>query len=284
MGRRNTLLLVVSLSLFVFFLANSVAAQVSPTPTPTPSLERAFLKNILRDQKAIWTAPATLTNADLKWAVPSAVGALALVATDRTTGDEIAEFDHLERGSRIVSNAGSLYGVAAIASSFYIAGRQKNDYRSRETGILIAEASVNTLIVGTALKAISQRGRPETGRERSEFFEGGNSFPSGHSAQAWAVATVIANEYRHRRLVQVAAYGVASAVSVARFTGGKHYLSDVLIGSALGFGIGRYVFHAHHRQAKDVDDSETSRDLWPLIETHYNRGRRQYGIELTWKF
>src|ERR1044072_4823379 len=69
-------------------------------------------------------------------------------------------------------------------------------------------------------------------RERSEFFDGGNSFPSGHSTQAWAVATVIANEYHDRRMVQVAAYGAATAVSVARFTGQKHYLSDVVAGSA----------------------------------------------------
>lgn len=284
MGRSNIAFLSFSLIVLAFCLSQSVAAQVSPMPTPTPSLEREFFKNILRDQKAIWTAPASLTKSDLKWAVPSAVGALALVATDRTTGDEMAEFESLKGGSRIVSNAGSLYGVAAIASSFYIAGRKRNDYRSRETGILIAEASVNTLIVSSALKAISQRGRPEVGRERSEFFEGGNSFPSGHSAQAWAVATVIANEYRHRRLVKVAAYGVASAVSVARFTGGKHYLSDVLIGSALGFGIGRYVFQAHHRAVTDVDTSDNSRDAWPLIETRYSRGRREYGLALTWKF
>jgi len=85
------------------------------------------------------------------------------------------------------------------------------------------------------------------------------------------MATVIANEYQDHRAVQIAAYGVASAVSVARFTGHKHYLSDVLAGSALGWGVGRYVYSAHHRRA-------------PLVSMQFDRGARQYGVGLTWNF
>lgn len=70
------------------------------------------------------------------------------------------------------------------------------------------------------------------------------------------LATVIANEYHNRRKVQLAAYGVASAVSLARFTSGKHYLSDVLIGSLPGYGIGQYVYRTHHQKEKDSADTE----------------------------
>ncbi|HKR59602.1 MAG TPA: phosphatase PAP2 family protein [Pyrinomonadaceae bacterium] len=130
---------------------------------------------------------------------------------------------------------------------------------------------------------MTQRVRPQTGRERSEFFDGGNSFPSGHSTQAWTVATIIANEYHNHRLVQVAAYGVASAVSIARFTGGKHYLSDVAIGSVLGYGIGKYVYETHHRKiGLSANAGSTSR--WPAITPQFNRHTRQYGAALTWSF
>jgi membrane-associated phospholipid phosphatase len=98
------------------------------------------------------------------------------------------------------------------------------------------------------------------------------------------MATVIANEYQDKRLVQVAAYGLASAVSLSRFTGHKHYLSDVLVGSALGYGIGRYVYHAHHRITSDSDDDATKGSRWPAITPEYNRGARQYGVGLTWSF
>ncbi|HEX5602654.1 MAG TPA: phosphatase PAP2 family protein [Pyrinomonadaceae bacterium] len=265
-------------------MATTVALRAQ-TPAPTPTLEREFFKNILSDQKAIWTAPFHLERSDMKWAIPSGIGFMALITTDRITGDEIFEANRQVDASRGISYAGSVYGLGAVAGTFYLIGRKKNNYRARETGLLSAEALVNSVIVGGALKEITQRARPMDGHERSEFFDGGSSFPSGHSTQAWAVATVIAHEYKDRPAVQIAAYGIASAVSVARFTGHKHYLSDVLAGSALGFGIGKFVYHAHHRESLTEDaDSEMVKSRWPLIAPQFNRGARQYGMSLTWTF
>lgn len=272
------LLVLVSL---VLGTALSDRAQTTPKPAPTPTLEHEFFKNILRDQKAIWTAPFHVERSDAKWIVPSAVGFMALIATDRTTGDEIGETNGQISASRDVSYAGSVYGLGAIAGGFYLFGRRNHDYRARETGLLSAEALIDSLIVEGALKEITQRGRPMTGVERSEFFEGGSSFPSGHSTQVWAVATVVANEYKHRRAVQFAAYGLATAVSVARFTSQKHYISDVVAGSALGFGIGRYVYATHHRDELHPTISESA---WPRITPEFNRAARRYGFALTWNF
>ncbi len=279
--------------MFFFILlssVNTIRAQIAPAPSPspgpgpgpgpTPSLEREFFKNILRDQKAIWLAPVTLRKTDAKWVVPWSIGTMALITTDRITGDEVAEFDHLDRVSKIMSFPGTAYGVAALAGSFYLAGRKHHNDRERETGILVAEASVDSLIAVSALKLASQRGRPRSGVERSEFFDGGGSFPSGHSAQAWAAATIVASEYQDKRLVQIAAYGVATAVSIARFTGGKHYLSDVLAGSAIGFGIGKYVYRTRHRSNASPNDTS----LWPAITPQFNRAARQYGVALAWSF
>jgi hypothetical protein len=276
---------------FVLAVASSARAQTIPAPSPTPipaatpSLEKEFFKNILRDQKGIWTAPFHLSKEESKWVVPSTVGTMALITTDRNTGDEIAESNHLKDPSRVVSYPGSFYAVSAVAASFYFVGRQKNDYRARETGILSAQATIDTLIVVSALKGITQRVRPQKGEDRSEFFDGGDSFPSGHAAYAWAVATEIANEYNDRPVVQIAAYSVATAVSMSRFTGGEHYLSDVLVGSALGYGIGRYVYQTHHRGKASTDDGQKlTSSLWPAIGPTYNRRARLYGVSLTWSF
>src|ERR1044072_9199141 len=259
---------------FILTIGFTVSAQ-----TPPPSLEREFFKNILNDQKAIWTAPIRLQRRDAKWVIPSSIGFMAMVTTDRISGDEMAEFDRQLKTSRIVSNAGSVYGLGGVAGAFYLFGRVKDDDRARETGLLSAEALVNSMIVETALKGITQRARPTTGRERSEFFDGGNSFPSGHSTQAWAVATVIANEYGDKRAVQIAAYGTAAVVSVARFTGHKHYLSDVVAGSALGYMIGKYVYTTHHRGPLTTDS------LWrPIITPQFNRAEHTYGLSLKWSF
>jgi hypothetical protein len=114
--------------------------------------------------------------------------------------------------------------------------------------------------VSRALKTVSQRQRPPVDNSSGEFFDGGSSFPSGHAVNAWSLATVIAQEYgRHRPLVRVGVYGVAAAISFSRYTGRNHFLSDALVGSALGYGIGRYVYHKHHDTALDAGmENQTS--------------------------
>ena len=274
--------------MIVFALATTCTAKAQ-TPSASPSqssLEKDFFKNILQDQKAIWTAPLRIQRADSKWIVPGGIGLMALITTDRITGDEMAEADRQLGASRAISHAGSTYTLGAVAGAFYFLGREKNNARARETGLLSAEALIDSLLVSSALKVITQRARPMTGRERSEFFDGGNSFPSGHSTQAWAVATILASEYKDHRSVQVAAFATATAVSVARFAQHKHYLSDVLAGSALGYGIGKYVYHKRHRELLDSADKNgrTSENWWPAITPEVNRRTRQYGVALAWSF
>jgi hypothetical protein len=211
-------------------------------------------------------------------------------ATDRETGDSVAKHTGQLDASRIISYAGSIYGVSAGAASFYLIGRTTHNQRARETGILSAEAIIDSGIVVTVLKEITQRARPLTGKDRSKFFVGGSSFPSGHSIEAWSVATVVAHEYHDQLAVQIAAYGIASAVSVSRFTGLHHYLSDVLVGSAMGYGVGRYVYHAHNRHSKssggddEEDETFTRSKRLPAIAPMYDRRAHDYGLALAWVF
>jgi membrane-associated phospholipid phosphatase len=268
--------------------AQTPLASPSPTPQPsaTPTLEKEFFKNILHDQKAIWTSPFHLQGRDAVWLAPLGLGTAALIATDRRTGDEMAESHQQLNASRIISYAGSGYAVGGVAATFYLVGRATHNDRARETGLLGAEALIDSGIVVTVLKEITQRPRPTAGKSRGDFFDGGSSFPSGHSIAAWSLATVIANEYHDRPLVQIAAYGVAGAVSVARFTSLNHYLSDVLVGSAAGYGIGRYVYHTHHRKSSvsGGDEEESRGRAWPLIAPQYDRHAREYGVALAWSF
>jgi membrane-associated phospholipid phosphatase len=298
-NRTSNCLFGLVLSAILFSAAVSAQAQApsmtpSPTPSPTPqasptpSLESQFFKNILRDQKAIWTSPFHLQVRDARWLVPLGVGTAALIATDRSTGDEMAESHKQLNVSRIVSYAGSGYATGGAALTFYLVGRATHNERARETGLLGAEALIDSAIVVTVLKEITQRRRPTAAEGRGDFFAGGSSFPSGHSIAAWSLATVVANEYHDHRLVQITAYGIASAVSVARFTSLNHYLSDVLVGSVTGYGIGRYVYHTHHRKSSvaggDEEESQEPSRARPLIAPLYDRHAREYGVALAWSF
>lgn len=274
-----------STPLFLILFAASSAQAQTPTPTPTPSLERQFFKNLFKDQKAIWTSPFHARPSDVWWLAPLGVGTAALIATDRETGDKIAEYPQLLDVSHAVSYAGEGYTVAGAALTFYVVGRAAHNDRARETGLLSAEALVNSWIVVGVAKSIARRARPTAGEDRSKFFVGGTSFPSGHTIQIWSVATVVAHEYHDRPAVQIAAYAIASAVGVARFTGQNHYLSDVLVGGALGYGIGRYVYRTHHLDAASAGTAAGGASrLWPSIAPEYNRKARAYGLTLSWVY
>ena len=274
--------------------ASRAYAQSTPTPTPTPqasqspipSLEREFLKNVLRDQRAIWTSPFHLKQDDAHWLVPLGLSTAGLIVTDRRTAGALHNNRLRLNISRDVSYLGSGYGTSAVAAAFYLVGRKTGNSRARETGILGAEALIDSGIVAAVLKSATERRRPRA-KEPGDFFEGGLSFPSGHTIAAWSLATVVAHEYRDNHFVQVTAYGLATVVSMSRFTGRNHFLSDVLVGSAIGYGIGRYVYRTHHAPALESISQKSphaSSKLLPLIIPRYQRASRSYGLDLIWSF
>jgi len=281
----------------ILIVTSNGLAQTTPSsralPKPTPDLEKKFLINILDDQRAIWTSPFRLRGSDARWLAPLGVSTMALIATDRRTSGELVENgDNLNRLriSRNISRLGSLYSTAGVAGVIYLAGRATHNDHLRETGLLATEALIDSGIVVTALKTASQRQRPPEDHSSGEFFDGGSSFPSGHAISAWSLATVIAQEYGHHRpLVQVGAYGLATAVSLSRYTGRNHFLSDVLVGSAMGYGIGRYVYHKRHDPALDAKNGQQINDLrrsklFPRIAPIYYPRAHIYGGMLAWNF
>jgi hypothetical protein len=119
-----------------------------------------------------------------------------------------------------------------------------NDHLS-EAGFLSGEAALNSTLVAYAFKGITQRPRPYQGDGNGTLFQGGTSFPSEHAAVAWSVATVMAHEYPGI-LTQIAAYGLASTVTLTRVTSKQHFASDAFVGSVLGWYLGRQIYRAHH--------------------------------------
>ena len=62
---------------------------------------------------------------------------------------------------------------------------------------------------------------------------GSTSFPSGHSASAFAFATAVGDELP---LAWLPLHAVATAVTYSRVHTGVHYPGDVLVGSLMGTG------------------------------------------------
>jgi membrane-associated phospholipid phosphatase len=200
-----------------------------------------LLQRSLTDQKMIWTSPFRLRPEDRRPLVLWATGIFTLTATDRNV------MQHVGTNPVAHTNSFSNYGIAALtatAASFYLSGTARNDEHNRETGFLSGEAAANGVIVAEAMKFAFGRARPVE-RNAGSFRVGGASFPSEHAVAAWSIASVIAQEYPGP-LTKLLAYGTASGISLARVAARQHFPSDVLVGSALGYLIGHYVYRTHH--------------------------------------
>jgi len=213
-------------------------------------LTTKLFRNILLDQKEIWTSPFHMNRHNAVWWAIFGAGTAALIATDHRTNAYVTRNVRWGNG---VSNIGASYMIVPLTAAFYGYGALFDSPRARETGVLGAEAVLDSLIVVTVLKSATQRVRPDaTTGERGQFFDRGDSFPSGHTIETWAFASVIAHEYKHKggRWVPFVAYGLASLVSAARFTADRHYLSDVVAGAGIGYFIGRFVYQTHEDHAE----------------------------------
>lgn len=73
------------------------------------------------------------------------------------------------------------------------------------------------------------------------------SFPSGHAATAFAAASVIERHFGYR--MSVPAMAIATYVATSRLHDNRHFLSDVVFGSALGTATGWTVVGRHGRSS-----------------------------------
>lgn len=102
--------------------------------------------------------------------------------------------------------------------------------RSRSTGELLTADALSAAImmsVVTATKTLTQVERPD-GSAR-------NSFPSGHTAMAFASATMLHMEYDARYpWLSAIGYLGAAGVGIGRMLNNRHWIGDVAVGSLVG--------------------------------------------------
>jgi membrane-associated phospholipid phosphatase len=203
-------------------------------------------KNVLHDEKAIFTSPFHINRENAKyWAVLGGATAV-LIGFDQRISDTLPQTTSLTKPSTWASRIGADYSIYPLWATFYLVGKFGDHPKARDTARIGIESLIDADITVNVLKLVTQRPRPETQGESVSFFKGGDAFPSGHSIKIWALSRVAAREYSNHKWVPFVSYGAATAVSVARFGGRRHSASDALAGAAMGFFIGDFVYRHHH--------------------------------------
>ena len=247
-----------ALSIVLPCFAHAQPADSALPDAPDPSDNHSALAdipaNIGHDQIGIWTSPAHIHRRDLIYLIPLGVATAAAIATDRTTLHDVVSIGPAFNNPNTLASNVLIGGFIATPVAFYGAGHWMHNERARETGVLGAEGILDGLVVQQGLKLIFWRERPSQDNQRGRFFQSSagfdSSFPSSHCVLAWTVASLVAQEYPHF-WVRVAVDSAATGVALTRIMGQQHFPSDVLVGSAAGWIIGRYVYHRHHRHQLD---------------------------------
>ena len=229
--------------------------QVPPCALTTPG--RCAVQ-VAKDQRNIFTSPFRIHKRDLLWITPLAVATGTAVAFDRMALQGVSTDPSRMNAFSRVSNITGIYAPVAFAGTALLGGIARHDEHLRETGTLAVTAMIDTQLLNTFVKFAADRARPGDtvlssnggtfwphGAHSSSF----DSFPSGHTANAFAVAHVIADEYPGWK-VKLAVYSLAAATGFERVQARQHFPSDVLVGGALGYLVGGYVFNHHSSRSK----------------------------------
>lgn len=238
----------------------SPAGEVSRTGDATlaePSSERGgsfrfptgFPGLLARDARQIATAPLGWNRSDwTKFGIGiAAIGGALLLdeelrqlvqknsnGTTRSVADTVRPF-------------GEEYSWA-ILGGFYLGGtalRDDNAMAVAQDGL--ASSVIAAGVITPLLKATVGRNRPHETRSLFTRSANGRSFPSGHTTQAFAIASVVASHYESP-WIQTAAYTLAGLVGWSRMEHNAHYASDVLAGALIGTVIGRSVVRLHETE------------------------------------
>lgn len=213
-------------------------------------------KDILIDQKHIWTSPARLRFADADWLIPAAGITAGFLSTDSDISRHLSHSPTTISHYKTISTA----GVAALiggAGGMWLASFPTHNQHWRETGFLAGEAAIDSIIPVELMKYSLGRQRPYQGDGTGPFFQGGTSFPSEHATAAWAVAGVIAHEYPGP-LPKLLVYSLASLVTYSRVKGHQHFPTDVFVGSIVGNMVAQNVYSRRH-------DPDLGGEAWKSI-------------------
>lgn len=175
------------------------------------------------------------------------LGLVLLSATLDRPGRDFAQ-DHGDRGGvKALANFGNALPVIALGGAG-LAALASSDPRLSRTGWAAVQAGGAGVLGGLALKHALGRARPDSpGASPGDFFSvNGNrsdsSMPSIHTAAMWGAVTPFAKEYDQPWL-----YGVAALTNFARVAKNRHWVSDTVAGSLLGYGLGTLAWRWNRR-------------------------------------
>ena len=273
---RKFTLIISAILLIIQF--NAFAQDDTLAPKPLSSIPRnertlstvpdkAYFKSYLTDARDIVYSPVRWNK--YQWIAFSGV----VVVTGLLITQDAAIQRIVQKNQNAFMDYASKYGLERLGSGLYTlpalgilygVGAIVKDDKARYTALKGVEAYLIGFIADNLMKQITQRHRPNADDPPNPYIWEGpfnmtinSSFPSGHSTNIFAVATVVATSYSKTIWVPIVCYTLAGLTAASRVYQNDHWFSDILVGSALGYGIGRLIMFNHIKKLKVLPVSTT---------------------------
>lgn len=243
----------IALLVAMTFAGTALGADPPDSPPSRASADfRPLPHQILKDAIDLGTAPLHWNRT--KW-LHLGEG-IAVVLAAYTVDNQVSTFVSHQNNHAFTSylkfvtqmgDGGGLVLCALMAGGGYFG----HDDRLMDAGVDALESTGFASGIATpAVKLIVGRARPIFGLGKFTFHPFNPSFPSfpsGHTTNAFAIATAVATRYDNTRWVPIVAYTLATSVAVARVHDRAHFASDVLAGAMIGRAVAKSVVHNHLR-------------------------------------
>lgn len=149
------------------------------------------------------------------------------IQTHRSAGADVLAAD--------VRHMGQVEVFGSVPAGMAIVGLAAHRPELVRGSLRVAASLALAGVTTTAGKLTLGRLRPSSERDADDFkpFSGHDSFPSGHTTMAFALAASLSNEIR-RPWATVGLFTVAAGTGWSRLNDNNHWLSDVVAGAVVG--------------------------------------------------
>lgn len=258
--------------------AVSVVSQVTP-PAQPDRITSEYVKAYFTDTGKMLASPVNWNGSDWLKAglVIGATSGLYFADADIRNIVQRNQSSAGDKGAAVGNAIGNPFYALPSLGLFYLYGHLNDDLKARRASLLAVESLAISGAFTYTIKLATQRTRPFAG-EGSTTWDGPSfknadpSFPSSHSTAAFSIASVFAEEYGDNPFVPPIAYGLATLTGLARIYDDKHWASDIFLGGAIGYFVGKAVVRYHSEL------SDTSLKILPTVS------KQGFGLMAEYRF
>lgn len=165
---------------------------------------------------------------------------------DESTSRNFQEYYKQSRFLKITNEFGNKMLILPASAALFGSSLFTNNTKFQDAAFTSLQSVLMTSLTVGASKFMFARQRPYMNEGAYDFdfmSSGQTSFPSGHTARAFSFITPWIMYYPGP--LSYSLFALPAGTAIARIAKGKHWLSDVAAGAAIGFSMGYYLSKRH---------------------------------------